>query len=375
MSDEGFMKQALKLARRGRPSPNPRVGAVIVKDGRVLATGYHRAAGKPHAEAEALAQLGFRAPGATLYVTLEPCVHYGRTPPCSETIVSSGIAEVVAGMVDPNPQVRGRGLTRLREAGIHVRVGILEAQCRELNRGFIKVMTTGLPYLTVKTAATADGKLATVSGASRWITSEPARRAGHRLRAESDAIIVGAGTVLADDPSLTARKGDHLQRRQPLRVVLDSTLRAPLEASVFTDQAAPTVVYTTGAAAARKRRMLEARGVEVEEVPGDGTGRVSIPAALRSLARRGVLYAMAEPGSTLAWSLARSGLVDRYWFFLAPKLFGGASAPSVVGGEGVRRVDDAVHLRWVRVRRVGPDILVEAVPAGNEDTAGKGTGD
>ncbi len=375
MSDERFMRMALRLARRGRPSPNPRVGAVIARDGEVLATGYHRAAGEPHAEAMALAKLDFRAPGATLYVTLEPCVHYGRTPPCAESIVSAGISEVVAGMVDPNPRVRGRGIERLREAGIRVRVGVLEQECTDLNRGFIKVMTLGLPHLTLKVAATADGKLATVAGASRWITSGEARRAVHRLRADSDAIIVGSGTVAADDPRLTARHGGRPRGRQPLRVVLDSTLRCPQDALVFTDRAAPTLVFTTPGADSRKRDELETRGVEVAEVPADIAGKVALPAVLRNLAGRGVLYALAEPGSTLAWSLARSGFVDRYWFFHAPKLFGGARAPTMMGGEGVARVEEAVPLRWSRIRRIGQDVLLEAVPMDREDGPDRDTGE
>ncbi len=373
MNDEHFMRMALRLARKGRPSPNPRVGAVLVRDGSVLATGYHRAAGKPHAEVDALARVGGRAPGATLYVTLEPCVHHGRTPPCAEAIVASGVARVVAGMVDPNPRVHGRGLAMLRRAGIDVQVGVLEAACQELNRGFVKMMEQGLPHVTLKLAATADGKIATRSGEARWITSEEARRLSHRLRAESDAVLVGAGTVVADDPRLTARRGDRPLRRQPLRVVLDSVLRSPLEARIFNDSEAATLVITTDRALETDRQALQDRGVEVAIVAADATGRVSLREALTFLARRGILYVVVEAGGTLAWSLVRAGLVDRYWFFHAPKLFGGASAPGMMGGDGVLHPEDAVRLRWTRVRRVGEDLLIEAEPCrGAETTSGGG---
>lgn len=362
MSEERFMRMALRLAAKGWTSPNPRVGAVVVRDGEVLATGYHRAVGRPHAEVEALSQLDYQAPGATLYVNLEPCAHFGRTPPCTDTILRSGIREVVAGMVDPNPRVAGRGLERLRAGGVSVRVGLLEQACQDLNRGFVRLITSGLPYVTLKLAATADGRTATRTGASRWITSPEARRVVHRLRAQSDAILVGVGTVLEDDPSLTVRRGDRLLSRQVLRVILDSRLRAPLEARVFHDGQAPTLVMTTPACAPDKREVLEGKGVEVLTVPADEQGHVDLREALRLLAARGIVYVLAEPGAELAWALSRAGLADRFWFFYAPKLFAGANAPGMMGGEGVGEVAEAVRLRWSRVRRIGPDMLLEAFP-------------
>jgi len=367
MIDARWMQLALQLAARGRTSPNPRVGAVVVREGELLATGYHRAVGQPHAEVQALSLLDFHAPGATLYVNLEPCAHFGRTPPCVDAILRSGIRKVKAGMMDPNPLVKGRGFQALRDAGVEVEEGILLAECQKLNEGFTKAITTGLPWVTLKLAATADGRTATRTGESRWITSPEARRQVHRLRSASDAVLVGIGTVLKDDPELTARFPGRARAAQPLRVVLDSRLRVPLEARVL-EPDARTLLLTTSHAAPEKIDALRQRGVDVEIVP-EVEGRIDLREALRVLTRRGIVYVLAEPGAELAASLVTEGVVDRYWFFFAPKLFAGLEAPGMLAGPGITRIDDAVALRWGQVRRVGPDLLVEAFPV---DPGGSG---
>lgn len=358
MSDARYMRQALRLAARGDTSPNPRVGSVVVKDGQVLATGFHARAGQPHAEVEALKKLNFSAPGATLYVNLEPCSHFGRTPPCTDAILRAGVTRVVAGMVDPNPLVSGRGFELLRSAGVEVVTGVLEAECQALNRGFVKAITTHKPYVTLKLAATADGKTATRTGASRWITSPDSRALVHQWRAHSDAVLVGVGTVLKDDPQLTARLERPVKRRPPLRVVLDTHLRAPAHAKVFSPDA-PTLVICGENAPFEAEAALLAVGVQVARVP-ELDGHLELAKALELLYQRGVVYVFAEPGATLAAALMHAHLVDRCCFFYAPHLFGGQNAPGMLGGTGVEKVSDAVNLRFDQIRRVGPDLLVEA---------------
>lgn len=360
MTDEQWMARTLALAARGNTSPNPRVGCLVVRDGQVLSSGYHHRAGGAHAEVEALAPLQFRAPGATLYVNMEPCAHFGRTPPCVDAVLRSGVTRVVTAMVDPNPLVHGRGIERLREAGIDVVVGVKEAQARELNRGFIKAVTEQLPYVTLKLAATADGKTATRTGASRWITGPEARKKVHQWRAASDGVLVGIGTVLLDDPQLTVRLDRPSRRPPPVRIVLDSHLRCPLTARIL-DGEAPTLLVCGEQVPPERRAAFRARGAEVLAVPMDGPS-LELRAALRALLQRGFVYLLAEPGATLGAALLQAGLVDRCAFFYAPRVFGGAAAPGMLGGEGVAEVSQAVQLQFESVRRVGRDLLVEAVP-------------
>ena len=268
--DEQFMKKALRLAARGAgmTSPNPLVGAVVVKDGVVVGKGYHQALGGPHAEVNAIADAGAAAKGATLYVTLEPCNHYGLTPPCTKAVVDAGIARVVFGMGDPNPDVAGGGAERLRRAGIEVKGGILERECRELNQSFIKYVTTGLPYVMLKAAATLDGFIATSAGESKWITSELSRQFAHRLRSHADGILVGIGTVIADDPLLTVRLHGKKNRRQPVRIVLDSELKIPLDSQlVRTASAGPVWVVCRRDASVSRQRTLGSAGIHVIRVP------------------------------------------------------------------------------------------------------------
>jgi diaminohydroxyphosphoribosylaminopyrimidine deaminase/5-amino-6-(5-phosphoribosylamino)uracil reductase len=362
--DEKYMRLALRLARKGtgRTSPNPMVGAVVVKGGALVGRGYHHRAGEPHAEVLALHQAGKRARGATLYLNLEPCDHFGRTPPCTRAILRAGIKRVVAGMRDPNPLVSGRGIRRLRRSGVRVEVGVLEDECRELNAPFRKYITTRFPFVTLKVAASLDGKVATQSGDSRWISSEISRKRVHRLRQSVDAVVVGIGTVLKDDPMLTARLAGGI-RRQPLRVILDSGLRIPLHSRlVQTAGQYPTLVATTRAASLARRQRLAKAKVQVVMIRRDSRGRVSLKELLRELARRGVASLLLEGGSTLNASALREGLVDRLLFFLAPKIIGGRRAPGIFAGEGALRVRDAQPLEILKLRRIGPDLMIEGAP-------------
>ena len=363
--DERYMRLALSLARKGlgTTSPNPMVGAVVVKGKTIVGRGYHHRAGQPHAEILALRQAGTRARGATLYLNLEPCDHFGRTPPCTRAILEAGIRRVVAGMKDPNPLVSGGGIRRLRRAGVRVDVGVLEKECRELNAPFCNYITRKRPFVTLKAAASLDGKVATRSGDSRWISSETSRNYVHRLRQAMDAVMVGIGTVLKDDPLLTVRLPGGEKPRQPLRVIVDSRLRIPLHSQlVRTAGQYPTLVATTQAAPLSRMRRLAAANVEVAMIAKDARGHVSLRGLMKELARRGVVSLLLEGGSTLNASALKEGVVDRLLFFLAPKIIGGQRAPGVIGGDGTLRIKNAEPVEILKVERIGPDILIEGVP-------------
>jgi diaminohydroxyphosphoribosylaminopyrimidine deaminase / 5-amino-6-(5-phosphoribosylamino)uracil reductase len=353
--DERFMRRALKLAARarGRTAPNPMVGAVVVSGGRVVGEGWHPKAGEPHAEVFALRQAGEAARGATLYVTLEPCCHHGRTPPCTEAVMASGATRVVAAMADPFPQVAGKGFDRLRSAGLEVAWGVLEGEARELNRAYLKAVETGLPWVTLKMAMTLDGKIATRTGDSRWITGEAARRYVHRLRDWNDAVMVGIGTARADDPLLTARLP---RARNPLRVIVDT--RAELSPESQLAQTARQVPTVIGIGEGTSAGHLEAQGIELEPAPV-AQGRLDLQVLLRRLVARGVHSVLCEGGATLAGSLMDAGLVDEVVWFIAPKLVGGKDAPGPVGGEGAERMLRARPLTQVRIRRFGVDLAVQ----------------
>ncbi|WP_088552971.1 bifunctional diaminohydroxyphosphoribosylaminopyrimidine deaminase/5-amino-6-(5-phosphoribosylamino)uracil reductase RibD [Calderihabitans maritimus] len=368
--DEFFMREALNLARNGlgRTSPNPAVGALIVKEGRVIGRGYHRKAGTPHAEILALREAGKEAEGATLYVNLEPCSHYGRTPPCSEAIIKAGIKRVVAAMVDPNPKVAGRGLAHLKAAGIKVKVGVLEEEARKLNEFFIKHITTGFPFVTLKGAMTLDGKIATVTGDSRWVTGPLAREYVHQLRDQYDAIMVGVGTVLADDPLLTTRLPEG-QGRDPVRVIVDSRLRIPLEAKVVNiseKSSAPTIVATTNLADPERKKVLEDKGVEVLTV-NHKDSRVDLNHLMMLLGQRGIISVLLEGGAQLNASAIEAGIVDKILMFIAPKIIGGSLAPGPVGGRGIEKMQEALLLHEVEVTTIGADVLISAYIRKGED--------
>jgi diaminohydroxyphosphoribosylaminopyrimidine deaminase/5-amino-6-(5-phosphoribosylamino)uracil reductase len=355
--DEAFMRLALRLAARGlgRTSPNPVVGAVLVKAGRVLATGYHRRAGLDHAEVAALRRVGFQAPGADLYVTLEPCDHHGRTPPCTEAVIRAGVRRVVVGLRDPNPLVDGRGLRRLRRAGIAVEVGLLGPECRRVNEHFVCVQERGRPFVTWKAAVTLDGRIATRTGDSRWVTGGRARDLGHALRDTHDAILVGAGTVRVDDPLLTTRRPGG---RDPVRVVLDGRLTIPPRARLLhSGSPAPTLVVCGRGAPGPRERALVAAGAEVLRLPGRG-GRVSPKALLHALLARDLLSVLIEGGGETAATFLEAGLVDKVVMFVAPKLVGGVDAVPALGGRGVARMADAVNLCDTTYRQIGEEIMV-----------------
>lgn len=357
-ADVSFMRLALRLGRKGlgRTSPNPPVGAVVVAHSVVVGRGYHRQAGGPHAEVEALYDAGRRAAGGTLYVTLEPCNHHGRTPPCTEAILAAGIRRVLVGVRDPNPHVRGKGAARLRRRGIEVEIGVEAEACSELIAAFAKHSRTGRPYVTLKLAASLDGRIATQTGASRWITGEKARRTVHRWRNEVDAIMVGAETVRADDPALTSRvRGG----RDPLRVIVDGRLRIPLGARVLTNEAGSGTLVATVARKARMIKSLRQRGVEVLVLPGRD-GRLSLRRLLRELGRRGVMSVLLEGGANLAAAALRERVVDRFYCFLAPKLIGADGRP-MVGSLGVLDPSRALPVHDLRVSRLGDDLLVGAM--------------
>ncbi len=364
------MREALGLARRGAgaTSPNPMVGAVVVAGGKIVGRGYHPRAGDLHAEVFALQEAAGRERGATLYVTLEPCVHSGRTPPCIEAIISAGIHRVVVAMEDPDARVSGQGLRRLAEAGIGTTVGVGEHEARQLNEAYIKHRTLGLPFVTAKWAMTLDGRIATRSGESRWISGEASRLLTHELRAVSDAILVGIGTVLADDPALTARIPGAV--RAPRRIILDSTLRIPTDARALAQDGTPVIVATTSRARTAARKALEARGIEVLEAQGPG-GRVDLGALLRELGRRDVLSLLVEGGGTVHGAFIDAGLVDKVLVFIGPQIVGGP-APGPVGGAGVEALARAWRLAGATVRQLDHDVVIEGYvsPSAADTSAG-----
>lgn len=329
-----WMAEAVEIGHHGDPSPNPHVGCVIVKDDHVVATGFHASAGERHAEIVALDQAGERARGATLYVTLEPCNHFGKTPPCTDAIIKAGIKRVVAGCADPNPHVAGGAVEKLRAAGIEVTTGVLSGPSKALIRPWRKYITQGMAYLTLKLAISLDGRIATKTGASKWITSPESRARGHRLRATHDAVLVGVSTILADDPQLTVREGV-LGGRSPVRVIVDSNLRIPLSSIVVaTANEVPTCVITTPTSSAKAEEALTERGVNVVRVTANTQGRCDMRAALRALAQREVVSVLCEGGAELAGSLLADQLAEELHFFIAPILLGPRGRPCAVDWGG-----------------------------------------
>lgn len=351
--DLRFMRVALEEARKGRPSPNPHVGAVVVREGAIVSVGHHPKAGEGHAEANALRDAGEAARGATLYVTLEPCNHHGRTPPCTEAILAAGVARVVVGCADPHPHVAGSS-ERLRSAGIEVEVGALEDEARFLVADFEKHIRTKLPFVIAKAALTLDGKMATRTGSSKWITGIEARTEAHRMRDACDAVMVGVGTVLADDPALTVRL---VPGKSPLRVVLDRELRTPPNASVLRGEERRTLVFHGPEATAERREALARAGAELVET-AVADGRVLLPEVLRELGARDVVRLLVEGGPTLHSALFRAALVDRVALFLAPKILGDAHAPGLADGLVSTDMAHSLRIAAPRVTQLGEDLLV-----------------
>lgn len=346
-TDYKYMALALELAQKGRPSPNPLVGAVVVKDGKIIGKGYHTKAGEPHAEVNALQ--GINAEGATLYVNLEPCSHYGKTPPCTELIVKSGITRVVCAMEDPNPLVRG--IEELRDNKITVDVGVLEKEAHTLNEKFVKYITTGTPFVTIKCAVSLDGKICCNSGDSKWITSEESREYARRLRGEYDAILVGINTVLQDNPGLRAEKG-----KDPVRIILDSTLRIPLNAKVLSDS--NVIIATTKRYNKKKKDELEGKAL----IGVCGTDKVDLKELMKKLGTHGITSVFIEGGSEVNASAVKEKIVDKFVFFVAPKLITGERAKTPIGGHGVETMSEAVLLKDLTVKQLHEDILIEAYP-------------
>ncbi|WNG25719.1 bifunctional diaminohydroxyphosphoribosylaminopyrimidine deaminase/5-amino-6-(5-phosphoribosylamino)uracil reductase RibD [Cystobacter fuscus] len=357
---EFFMRLALEEAAKGlgRTSPNPVVGAVLVKGGRIIARGYHRRAGTAHAEVVALEAAGAKARGADIYTTLEPCDHYGRTPPCSQALIDAGVRRVITASSDPNPKVNGKGVARLRRAGVEVLTGVLKDEADQLNRPFFKTMRTGLPFVTLKAAVTLDGKLATATGDSRWVTGEEARAWVHRLRDQVDVILVGATTARRDNPQLTTRLPGG-GGKDPVRVVVDSHLRLPSTLQVFTQRSpARTVVATLEDPTARRAKRLLATGADVWQLP-EKQGRVDLEALMRRLAREGLNHVLVEGGAEMYGSFLREELADELLLFVAPKLIGGEGL-SWSGSLGVKQMARALTVGALSMEQVGTDLLLRA---------------
>lgn len=365
-NDERFMKRALDLAVQaiGRTSPNPLVGCVIVKDDHIVGEGYHLKAGTPHAEVHALADAGEQARDATAYVTLEPCSHFGRTPPCAEALISAGVKRVVVAMNDPNPLVSGRGIARLRETGIQVDVGLMYQEASLINEVFIKSITTGLPFVVYKTAMTLDGKIATETGDSRWVSSEVSRQYVHQLRDRYDVILAGSETVLQDDPSLTCRLPSG---RDPVRLIIDGKLRILENAQVLTSSAlSPCIIATTQAASREKiERLNRLAGVEVWQY--DTPRHVPLETLLRDLVRRGWTSVLLEGGGGLAGTLLKEQCVDKIEFFIAPKFVGG-NGPSPLSGLHIQQMSDALELHNLHVDMNSGDLHVTGYTSKRDTT-------
>jgi diaminohydroxyphosphoribosylaminopyrimidine deaminase/5-amino-6-(5-phosphoribosylamino)uracil reductase len=362
--DEKFMRTALRLAKRGlgRTSPNPAVGAVIVRDGQIVAKGYHKRAGEDHAEIVALKEIDAEARATdTLYVTLEPCNHAGKTPPCTAAIHRSGLRRVVIGMADPNPKVTGGGCGYLERAGIEVKLGVLEAECRRLNEAFVKYVTSGRPFVSAKLALTLDGWIATSTGHSRWISNEQSRRFVHRLRDKTDGVMVGVGTVTTDDPMLTTRIG-RFKGKDPVRVVVDTHLRIPAEAKVLKlESRAETLVVAGTDVPPERVERVSTPGVSIVQAP-TRQGRIDLVALMPMLGKMQLASVMVEGGSTLIGSLIRDRLIDKFYIFTAPKILGGSDGIAMASGSGPLRMDECLRLKDIAVRRMGDDVLISGYP-------------
>lgn len=356
--DTHYMQLALELAAKGRGTvaPNPMVGAVIVKDGRIIGAGYHEKFGEGHAEVNAFRSATEDVAGATIYVTLEPCSHYGKTPPCSDKIIEMKIGRVVIAALDPNPLVSGRGVKKLQAAGIEVVTGVLAEESSRLNEVFMKYIVAKEPFVVMKAAMSLDGKIATRTGESQWITGQAARERVHQLRSALSGIMVGVQTVITDDPQLTSRIPGG---KNPLRIIVDSSLRIPLEAKVLRDQdSAKTIIATTEQVDRNKAALLEEAGIELLTVPAKD-GRTDLKALMRVLGERGIDSILLEGGATLNFAALQAGIVDKVQVYIAPKLIGGETAKTPVGGEGIEKLSQAFGVLDLKASAVGEDILLE----------------
>jgi diaminohydroxyphosphoribosylaminopyrimidine deaminase/5-amino-6-(5-phosphoribosylamino)uracil reductase len=355
--DEKYMRLAMQLAGNaiGRTSPNPLVGAVIVKDNRVVGCGWHRKAGTPHAEVHALNQAGELAQGADVYVTLEPCAHYGKTPPCAKALVEAKVKNVYGGLLDVNPKVAGKGFKILEDAGIHVEYGFLQDELRKQNEAFFKWIEHKKPFVVLKAAMTLDGKIATATGQSKWITNETSRAYGYKLRDIYDGIMVGINTVIEDNPMLTARVDGG---KNPIRIVVDSSLKIDINANVVQDKSAKTIVATTDKADKDKILKLQAQNVDVIVVDKDENDKVDIEKLLNILGQQNICSILVEGGATLSGSFVAKKLVDKVYFFIAPKIVGGKEAKTPVAGTGILNLQEALALKDIQIEKLEEDILI-----------------
>ena len=359
--DKYYMEKTLKLAKKGEgyTTPNPLVGALVVKDGEIVGKGYHKKAGEPHAEVYALNQAGKNAKDATLYVNLEPCCHFGKTPACSLKVIKSGIKRIVVAMEDPNPLVAGKGIRQLEEAGIEIEVGVLEKEAKILNEIFIKYITEGLPFIYLKSGQTIDGFLATSTGDSRWVTNKKARLYGHKLRHKVDAILVGVNTVLNDNPRLTTRLDDK-KGIDPIRVVLDSKLKTPVNANIINQNSeSKTIIATTSDYNKDKYNQLKTiDNLEIIIIEQNIEGRIDLEKALEILAKQDITSILVEGGGTINYSFLHKGLADKLYAFIAPKLLGGNDGIYAYNGQGVKKMDNAFELSDIQFEMIGDNILI-----------------
>lgn len=355
--DEKYMRLAMQLAGNaiGRTSPNPLVGAVIVKDNRVVGCGWHRKAGTPHAEVHALNQAGELAQGADVYVTLEPCAHYGKTPPCAKALVEAKVKNVYGGLLDVNPKVAGKGFKILEDAGIHVEYGFLQDELRKQNKVFFKWIEHKKPFIVLKAAMTLDGKIATATGQSKWITNETSRAYGYKLRDIYDGIMVGINTVIEDNPMLTARVDGG---KNPIRIVVDSSLKIDINANVVQDKSAKTIIATTDKANKDKILKLQAQDVDVIVVDKDENDKVDIEKLLDILGQQNICSILVEGGATLSGSFVAKKLVDKVYFFIAPKIIGGKEAKTPVAGTGILNLQEALALKDIQIEKLEEDVLI-----------------
>lgn len=361
MEDYNFyMEKALKLAKKGegKVNPNPKVGAIVVKDNEIIGEGYHKYFGGPHAEVYALNKAGENSKGSTLYVTLEPCSHYGKTPPCAEAIVKAGISKVVIAMEDPNPLVAGRGINILKNHGIEVITGVMEEEAKKLNEVFIKYITEKEPFIVLKTASTLDGKIATKTGESKWITGEQARYRVHQIRNNLSGIMVGIGTIIKDDPLLTTRIEEG---RSPKAIIVDSKLRTPLEAKILNTVKERNIYIATTKEHNNlsKKKALEDLGVKILEFEENNEGKVPLKELMKALAKEDIDSILLEGGSTLNFSALKEGIVDKAMCFIAPKIIGGNDSKAMIGGAGIESLKDVFKLKDLTFEKIGEDILIE----------------
>lgn len=357
MTHEDYMRMVLRLAQRGRGlvNPNPMVGCIIVKDGKIAGQGFHKKAGLPHAEIEALEKAQDKAQGASLYVNLEPCSHYGRTPPCTKAIIKAGIKKIYVAMFDPNPLNNGKGIDELRRNGIEVKVGILEEEAKRLNEVFIKFITEKVPFVTVKVAETLDGKIATKTGESKWISSEKSREYAKKLRAEVDAILVGVNTIIKDNSLLNPKS----ETKKPFyKIILDSRLRTPINARIFSKESVSEIILATTKYASKLKIDLFSKKAEVL-ICKDKNKQVDLRDLMKKLARREISHILIEGGGQTIASALEAKIVDRVLFFIAPKIIGGRESPTSVEGEGIKNLKDAIKIKDTGIRRLDEDLLIE----------------